>query len=68
MMAKPMVELLAQLQVHPILRCLALDGITTFVRLVAHLTAISFNHSQSTRGGEEVDIGWEGGGIMEGAR
>ena len=33
-MERPIVELLAQLQAHPILRCLTLDGITTFVRLI----------------------------------
>jgi len=32
-----MVELLAQLQVHPVLCYLTLDGITTFVRLIKHL-------------------------------
>jgi len=32
-----MVELLAQLQAHPALCYLTLDGITTFVRLIAHL-------------------------------
>ncbi|KIM37113.1 hypothetical protein M413DRAFT_77411 [Hebeloma cylindrosporum] len=31
------VGLLAQLQVHPVLRYLTLDGITTFVRLITHL-------------------------------
>ena len=36
-MARPMVELLAQLQVHPVLRYLTLDGSTTFVCLVADL-------------------------------
>jgi hypothetical protein len=36
-MEKPVVELLAQLQKHPILRCLTLDGITTLVRLITHL-------------------------------
>ena len=37
MMARPMVELLAQLQVHPILCYLTLDGITTSIRLIARL-------------------------------
>lgn len=36
-MARPMVELLAQLQAHPALCYLTLDSITTFVRLIAHL-------------------------------
>ena len=36
-MARPMVELLAQLQAHPVLCYLTLDGITTFVRLITHL-------------------------------
>jgi hypothetical protein len=36
-MERPIVELLAQLQTHPILRYLTLDGITTFVRLITHL-------------------------------
>ena len=36
-MERPIVELLAQLQAHPILRFLTLDGITTFVRLITHL-------------------------------
>ena len=31
------VELLAQLQAHPILRNLTLDGLTTFVHLITHL-------------------------------
>ena len=47
-----MVELLAQLQVHPVLRYLTLNGSTTFVRLIAHLKRNilqGFNHSQSTR-------------------
>ena len=36
-MARPMVELLAQLQAHPVLCYLTLDGITTFVHLITHL-------------------------------
>jgi len=36
-MERPIVELLAQLQAHPILCYLTLDGITTFVRLITHL-------------------------------
>ena len=36
-MERPIVELLTQLQAHPILRHLTLDGITTFVRLITHL-------------------------------
>jgi hypothetical protein len=36
-MEKPVVELLVQLQAHPILRYLTLDGLTTFVRLITHL-------------------------------
>ena len=39
-MERPIVELLAQLQAHPILRCLTLDGITTFVRLITHLKRV----------------------------
>jgi hypothetical protein len=36
-MERPVVELLAQLQKHPILCYLTLDGITTLVRLITHL-------------------------------
>ena len=36
-MERPIVELLAQLQAHPILRYLTLDGVTTLVRLITHL-------------------------------
>jgi hypothetical protein len=36
-MERPVVELLAQLQRHPILRCFTLDGIITLVRLITHL-------------------------------
>jgi len=36
-MERPIIDLLAQLQVHPILCYLTLDGITTFVCLITHL-------------------------------
>ena len=36
-MVRPMVELLTQLQAHPVLCYLTLDDITTFVHLVTHL-------------------------------
>lgn len=36
-MERPIIELLAQLRRHPILRYLTLDGITTLVRLTTHL-------------------------------
>ena len=36
-MERPVVDLLAQLRKHPILRYLTLDGITTLVRLITHL-------------------------------
>ena len=36
-MARPMAKLLAQLQAHPVLCYLTLDGVTTFVRLIALL-------------------------------
>ena len=63
-----MVELLAQLQVHPVLCYLTLDGSTTFVRLIAHLKRNILQPQPINERGEEVDIGWEGGGIMEGVR
>lgn len=36
-MERPVIDLLAQLQVHPVLCNLTLDGITTFVRFIIHL-------------------------------
>ena len=34
---RPVIDLLAQLQVHPVLFYLTLDGITPFVRLITRL-------------------------------
>jgi len=36
-MERPVIDLLAQLQVDPVLCYLTLDGIITFVRLITHL-------------------------------